>query len=438
MVTKRMLCVWMLVLAAAGLAGATGSQEAAKPKGPVELVWWHREGAAAQEWHKIVADEYMKANPHVTVKLEVQPANWAEFGAKLRLALRSGGGPDIFSTHDIDQQPFVAAGFTAPAPPNLVARVDKYAVGETFKLMAHGGDLKAPVHMVSWFTHWPQMFYNADMVREAGLPARPAQTWDEFRQMAKKLTQYDASGAITRSGFNFVLADPAWLMSPWYYSAGGSMLTPDNKAAAVNGEAGKRAFQLIYDLYHTDRVSRLDADVPEPEFKNKKTAMYALGMHSNAWLATNAPEVAYFMGNIPKDKFSATPLAVRPISVNKNGDVAEAWKFVEFVLRPENLSKLLDPKKFSMLPPYTDVLEALVAQGAYKGLDWVKVGQAQPNLRARMAGLGASDAYTQFGRTVSEVMAKKVSVADGLKDLEDKINGIMKDRPIIEFQIEMK
>jgi ABC-type glycerol-3-phosphate transport system substrate-binding protein len=430
----------VLVLALMGLSlFAGGEQEGAAiaAEGPVEIVWWHKEGAAAIAWGDKLAEEYMAANPNVTITIEPQTGSWGDFGSKLRLALRSGKGPDIFSTHDIDQQPFVAAGFTLPAPDYLAAKVDKESIDPTYRAMAHlDGDLSKPVHIMNWFTHWQQAWYNTDHLADAGLStSRAPATWQDYRQTAKKLTVYDSSGNISRPGWTFRIQDPTWCFSSYLYSAGGTWLNPEQTASSVTTAKGReawaKALQYIYDVTWKDRVGDFQAGDPQKLFYTGQVSMANEGIYYIASLANNAPEVNYLTGNMPQGDYSAAVLAVRPISVSKDADNPEAaWRWVDFILKDENLALIFDPASFSLLPPYEGAMKLVSERSAA----W-QIASQQKNIRARMQGLGASDAWTTAGRAIEGYLSKSMELDEALRSVEQGFAKILGDRPIRELQV---
>ena len=85
------------------------------------------------------------------------------------------------------------------------------------------------------------IFYNADYWAEAGLTeADIPRTWDEFRELAKKLTKYDANGDIQVAGFvpNNILG-VFWL--DLHYQLGGKLYGEGAQTVDWNNEAGRKA-----------------------------------------------------------------------------------------------------------------------------------------------------------------------------------------------------
>lgn len=75
--------------------------------------------------------------------------------------------------------------------------------------------------------------YNVDLFEEAGV--EPPTTWDELRDVAKKLTVKNDNGSLKRSGF--LLNDPG-LFNMWLWQAGGELVNKDGTKTAYDSEQG--------------------------------------------------------------------------------------------------------------------------------------------------------------------------------------------------------
>ena len=74
---------------------------------------------------KRMAAEYREAHPQVAMRMEHQGGSHSDSGARLRLSFRSETGPGIIhEPHDVNLTSLMSAGFTAPAPDDLVAIIE--------------------------------------------------------------------------------------------------------------------------------------------------------------------------------------------------------------------------------------------------------------------------------------------------------------------------
>jgi ABC-type sugar transport system permease subunit/ABC-type glycerol-3-phosphate transport system substrate-binding protein len=96
------------------------------------------------------------------------------------------------------------------------------------------------------------LFYNKDLLKRGGYvdangEARPPQTWDELAEMAVKLTEHDARGAIKRLGFapNF---GNAWLYL-YSWMNGGQFMSADRKHCTLNSPPVVEALEWMTRIY---------------------------------------------------------------------------------------------------------------------------------------------------------------------------------------------
>jgi ABC-type glycerol-3-phosphate transport system substrate-binding protein len=88
------------------------------------------------------------------------------------------------------------------------------------------------------------LFYNAGLFKAAGLdPQDPPDTWEEFVDYAKKLTDKD------KGVFGFGMRNSLWWSLPFIYSFGGDLLSPDMTRCALADEPAVAGFQFKVDLY---------------------------------------------------------------------------------------------------------------------------------------------------------------------------------------------
>src|SRR5665647_1151166 len=92
-----------------------------------------------------------------------------------------------------------------------------------------------------------------DLLAEAGFD-HPPTTVPELRDMAKALTVRDASGTMTRAGFDVQSIDPRQVFETVLFSQGGKLFNSDNTKPEFNSPAGVSALQLMTNLFLTDKV----------------------------------------------------------------------------------------------------------------------------------------------------------------------------------------
>jgi sn-glycerol 3-phosphate transport system substrate-binding protein len=194
---------------------------------------------------------------------------------------------------------------------------------------------------IPWQRSTPIMYYNKDFYREAGLdPNKPASTWDELAEYARKLTKSDASGNVERWGV--LIPNDYWLTMPLLLQAGG---VADNEAGtyiAIDTEEMREVYRflhkLAYEMKVTTGVTPWSQSVSD--FATGKTAML---YHSTGALTYIRNSTKYDFGT------AFLPRYKRQVVIEGGGNFfifktdkrrqAAAWKLIKWMTQPENTAK---------------------------------------------------------------------------------------------------
>jgi multiple sugar transport system substrate-binding protein len=139
------------------------------------------------------------------------------------------------------------------------------------------------------------LWYNKKMFDDAGVPYPPATldkawTWDEFIDVAKKLT-LDANGKHPgEAGFdknNIVqygayVNQYTWQLEVWALSNGGSFFSPDGKSVVFD-DAAVEAMQKVVDLHLVENVAPLNDGTQDNGFASSLGAGNVAMCTEGAW-----------------------------------------------------------------------------------------------------------------------------------------------------------
>jgi multiple sugar transport system substrate-binding protein len=252
----RLSALLALVLVAAIVAGcvapgaAPGGAASAPAAGQkVTVVYWGHNFTPRVELDKKYIEQFMAENPDIVVEYEAIPA---DFDAKLRTALASGQGPDLFAQWNGDMGTFYAEGAIVPVSAEALGfasqqeLMDLYVAPEnTLQGAIFDGKLYGIPNEVSIYG----CYVNKTLFEEAGLDPDadfPA-TWEQMKEVAEKLTKRDADGKLVQLGFDFDWGNSVWMYLQWgamVRQLGGSELQPDSEEAA-------KVMQYWYDWVNT-------------------------------------------------------------------------------------------------------------------------------------------------------------------------------------------
>lgn len=213
------------------------------------------------------------------------------------------------------------------------------------------------------------LFYNEDVFKEAGIEPPPsdatkAWNWDQFVDIAKRLTIDSKGKNATEEGFDpknirqFGINLPTWwgAYSNFIYSNGGDFLSADGKTLAINEPAAAEAIQKLADLINVHHVapSALQAkNIPGTNvaLQTKKVAMAIDGQWASTALAQS--KFNFNVGVLPVMKEPVTTVVCAMFSIFKSTKhPQESWELLKALLDPESSLDLLTAG--TLMPAHKD------------------------------------------------------------------------------------
>ncbi len=292
-------------------------------------------------FYEHVAQGLKSKYPDLEVKVEAIALR--EHEKRVALGLTGGGqeGVTVIELSGSTATRYLENDLLPAAPDAVSAFVkDEKNYGKFFSDTA---SYDGTVHGVPLFRGQGALFYNTDMFAAAGLTA-PPKTMEEFSTYAEKLTQRDASGKATVSGWSMRLsgggqgiAEKFWIN---LHQFGGSLLKPagDGKwAPDFANEAGRKALkQYLTNIFVTKTVSpEMPADADA--FERGQTAMFIRESWVIGDIAKKAPDLKYATAPLPKGSIAL------PTNLYVVGEEAEiGWELAMAANSPENLVWLLE------------------------------------------------------------------------------------------------
>jgi multiple sugar transport system substrate-binding protein len=361
---RAMPGLFLAALVAALLVGITGA-EAQK------LTVWSGY-PELEPFYRHVADGMKAKFPSLAVSVEAIPLR--EHEKRVALALASGGnGALVLELSTADATRYLNNDLLPKAQADVAAFVGNAANFNSF--FRDSASLGGAVYGVPLFHGQVSLFYNLDMFKAAGL-AQPPATMDEYNAYAEKLTQRDASGKATVSGWSMRLsgggqgvAEKFWINMFQY---GGNILskTSDGKwRVTLASEAGRKALkQYLVNVHKTKTVSpEMPADAEA--FERGQTAMFIRESWVIGDIAKKAPKLSYATAPLPRGSMSVpVNLYVSAKGVEKGAEAEAAWAFTLAAAEPDNQIWML--KNVGWLPSragidYSAVTAAVPAFAAF-------------------------------------------------------------------------
>jgi len=232
---KRLVAI-LLALALVAPAFAQAPTVAALKGKKVEVVIWTHEDAARTALEKRLIDEFVRANPGVTVNYVTYPSG--KIKDIVVAGFAANAGPDIFNLEIFEEYQFIDNGRVAPVDYKAAGFKSakdmqaKYMAGMLDPVTEDGKIYGMPLELTNW-----AMYLNKKIFRDAGLdPTKDyPKTWEEVMAVSEKIVKRDGQ-IITRRGFDFRY--PYYLTSvvPMVEQLGGELVSKDGKSV-ISGDA---------------------------------------------------------------------------------------------------------------------------------------------------------------------------------------------------------
>lgn len=252
----------------------------------IDIEFWYWTGAA--NLFEDLANSYMAIHPNVNITLVENP--YDDYWTKLPLALQGNDGPAIFNVHNSKQE--LLLDYLAPYE-IPTEDLEKEFVG------TYGHEFDGKVYFVDYGLMTATMYYNTDMWEAAGLTKDDIpKTWDEFREVAKKLTIRDDAGNLVQAGFSYNGGIQGDVLGMQYQY--GQNLFNDDGTISLNNEAMHNVIQRLKDIYEVDGSGDYNfGNNSGDNFGQGTVAMYlGWGFMTNV-LTSNFPELNFDCFEIP-------------------------------------------------------------------------------------------------------------------------------------------
>lgn len=263
--------------------------------------------------------------PNVTVEVEMDAitTGWGDYVTKVLGQFNAGAPADVYGTAIETFQAFSSRGLWLGLNDFVAANT---GFSDFAPSLFEQGSYKGEINYVPIGWNNIMINYNRDLFDKAGVayPANGAWTWDEFREVAKKLTVKDGSGNVTQFGYE--VPNQNFFIQPWFFSNGTGVLNDDWSASNMLDPKVAESLQFLYDLIHVDGVSPIPGkDTMDNQFFAGQVAMISRGH----WIVENAKanKLNMDIAKVPSKESDTTVIGFGGYAVNKttaNADLAKA------------------------------------------------------------------------------------------------------------------
>lgn len=396
----------------------------------VELTIWT--DPDYEPYYKEACEKYSNIHKNVTFNVVSQP--WEDYWTKLPLALQNGNGPDIFRIHEayLDTLEQYILPLSGEVFPEAELTADFPAITE---IKVNGNYYSIPLSS----SFGAGIYYNKDMWKAAGLTENDIpNTWDDFINVAQKLTKKDEKGNFLQYGFstNKVFEE---FVTELNYQKGAPLFKDDQYTWNLDNEVMYNNIEFIRSLADKYGIMEYIPNDNEDEFGHGQAAMIYQYNWVGGYITETYPEInwGFFLmptedGNVPpaygNKKFELT------LSVTKSGDVikeAIAQDFLKyFICENESYKKLVIysggiPVKENLLNDSDVMSNEAIIKAAAVADRMVYIGLIPTN-EARQQGLKklASEIYINGADPRKSIQALQKELMDNAKKNEMKYKSV--------------
>ena len=373
-----------LLLAACGGAAPSAGEK-------VTLRLWGHQDPGFQKANDDLIAKFKAANPNITIKYET--FSYDDYIQKLQTSMAAGNEADVIEMFGTWTCSYAQGGRLAVVPGDIMNYEKASTIFYKAPLDGYYCGNKLYGFPVEFNQENGGALVNPALFAKHNVPYPPK--WNTFADMiadAQKLTEYDASGKMTVSGFDFVTGDglPATLFAG-ILEQGGNYFAADGKHFNFNSPEAIKTIQMMIDLVVKDKVVDpvLFNDTTNEVSTSFFTGNIAIGFRGS-WAAgtgvSDYPDMKFSYVEIPtyfggERRFAADSGWGEVVSVHSKHP-AEAWKFVQFMMTvPENAmlynidsrtipamkANVQKPDALLAVAPYMQATFDLLPHGQYVG-----------------------------------------------------------------------
>ncbi len=346
----------------------------------IHITFWHALGGYREEIIGELVDRFNKENPGIQVEAVYVKSRDPRLGndyhalyRKIMVNLAQKTPPDVAQVYENWTAQWIDIG--ALIPTNDSNEED------LIPIFRHANTFDGELWTLPFNKSIYVLYYNADLFHKAGV--EPPGTWEEFRQVAMKLTGEGADGARV---YGIAFRPSVDIFGHYLLAKGGSFIE-DNRAV-FSSPAGVEVLKFWTDLVHKDRSAHASFNDRE-DFARGRSAMY---IDTTSRLPSMIEKTDFQLGVVPlprgthqRYQFAGTNLAI--FSHLSGERLQAARKFVRFMSDTD--STLFLALHTGYLPVRKSAIESPMYQELLKkdpryqvGISALEYAEVQPKVAA--------------------------------------------------------
>jgi sn-glycerol 3-phosphate transport system substrate-binding protein len=341
----RMKWLAVLVLAAFVVALAAPAPVSAQKAKLVRITFYYPVGVAGPLARVIgeMTDQFNKANAGAIEVVPVYSGDYDPTLQKVQTAVMAGNPPDVFIVEISELHTLLAMNAIIPLDEYVKKAEGGKYWEDFFPAFRENSVVKGKIWWIPFQRSTPVLYWNKEAFKRAGLdPDKAPKSWDELRDVAKKLTVREGNevkqwGVTVSGGWN------DWLFEAFVRQNGGWLINNDGNKANFASPEAVQALEFWVELMHKEKVGPPHstwASTP-PDFVAGRTAML---YHSTGILTflKNSARFDFGVAFMPAKKSFGAEVGGGNLAIARRiprDRQDAAWKFIEWMTSAENAAK---------------------------------------------------------------------------------------------------
>lgn len=399
------------------------------------IEYWHinSETVGGKTVDELVA-EFNASNDHIEVVARYNPEEYKGLMQNLQAETAAGNAPAVVQI-GWTYLNYFSSNFSYTSPQDIIDAYfpeDKDFLTENFKsnvlALAQNSDgeqVGMPYSLSS-----PVLFYNADLLKEAGLSEDGPKTWEEVQEYANQIQESTGKyGLYMREG------PDSWNQQALLESNGAQMITGENGTytASFASEEGIEAYSVYADMVSDGEALHASWEEGFQAFINGEVAMlhttiaYMATIEDSAQFDVRAVSSPVWEG---KDRVVPAGGCFLAITAQDEEQKQAAWEFERYLYSVESMAKWTEGTGY--VPPRNDVIDAQnglkdfvqehpMFQAAADQMDGVVSWASFPG----DAGLEAEQMLIDMR---DQILSGTVDVESVMKETQDAINELLEQK----------
>uniref|UniRef100_A0A7V3ZXP8 ABC transporter substrate-binding protein n=1 Tax=candidate division WOR-3 bacterium TaxID=2052148 RepID=A0A7V3ZXP8_UNCW3 len=287
------------------------------------IVFWHAMGGPLGDALKTIVNWYSQTNPPITL---VNLGNYNTLSQKIMGAVASNTPPTASQLYESWASELLSAKKIIPIQ-NYLNLIDSTKLKNVFEVLITGNKWQDTLVTFPFNKSVPVFYYNIDLFEKYGIKEFP-KTWDEFREVAKKLT-IDENGDGQPEIYGTAFTIDVWIFATILYQKGGRLLEGDS--VMFDSPEGIEALTFLQNLIFKDKCAYLGTGYShQDDFANGRVAMIWGTIVSYAFIKD---KINFRLGvaPVPIDKYRTVIISGTNVGIFVNVPESHKKNFINFL-----------------------------------------------------------------------------------------------------------